>query len=170
PRPRELFHILSEGLQRENLTAVMALEIPAHEEARLTAAMPEEFLADTIVLLRQEPQQRATLRSIEIVKSRGHDYQMGRHTFRIVNGRGLEVYRRVQAPRGPEREAAAAYDMTRRLTTGIPGLDVLLGGGMWPGATILVVGVSGVGKSVMSLQYLAEGARRGEGARMVTLD
>jgi len=168
--PRELFHILSEGLQRENLTAVLALEIPAHEETRLAAAIPEEFLADTIILLRQESHQRATVRSIEIVKSRGHDFQMGRHTFRIVNGHGLEVYRRVQAPRGPEREGAAAYDISRRLTSGVPGLDELLGGGMWPGATILVVGVSGAGKSVMSLQYIAEGVRQGQRGLMVTLD
>ena len=32
---------------------------------------------------------RATVRSIEIVKSRGHDFQMGRHSFRIVDGHGI---------------------------------------------------------------------------------
>jgi circadian clock protein KaiC len=125
--------------------------------------MPEEFVSDTIMVLRLEQIRRAAVRSLEILKSRGHDYQMGRHTFRIVDGQGVEVYRRVQAPRGFEREAAAAYDTSRRITTGIPGLDPLLGGGMWPGATTLVVGVSGVGKSVMALQYLAEGARQGSG-------
>jgi circadian clock protein KaiC len=149
---------------------MMALEIPAHEETRLTTAMPEEFVSDTIMVLRLEPVQRAAVRSLEVLKSRGHDYQMGRHTFRIVDGQGVEVYRRVQAPRGLEREDAAAYDTSRRIATGIPGLDPLLGGGMWPGATTLVVGVSGVGKSVMALQYLAEGARRGERGLMVTLD
>jgi KaiC/GvpD/RAD55 family RecA-like ATPase len=40
------------------------------------------------------------------------------------------VFRRVQAPRGGEREQAAAYDVSRRLTTGISGLDPLLGGGI----------------------------------------
>src|SRR5262249_56278201 len=85
-------------------------------------------------------------------------------------GWGIRVYRRGKAPRRVEREEAAAYDVSRRITTGISGLDPLLGGGMWPGATVLVVGISGVGKSVMGLQYLAEGARRGERALMVTLD
>jgi circadian clock protein KaiC len=34
----------------------------------------------------------------------------------------------------------------------------------------VLVGVSGVGKSVMGLQYLAEGARRGERGLMLSLD
>ena len=64
---------------------------------------------------------RATVRSIEIVKSRGHDFQMGRHSFRIVDGHGIEVYRRVQAPRRPSRDEAAAFDPTTRVSTGVPG-------------------------------------------------
>src|SRR5262245_43439813 len=170
PSRRETFHVLAEALQREGLTAVMAVEVPAHEEARLTAARHEEFVADSIILLRLETLHRATTRSLEVVKSRGHEFQMGRHTLRIQNGRGLQVYRRVQAPRGREREEAAAYDVSRRIASGISGLDPLLGGGIWPGATLLVVGISGVGKSVMGLQYIAQGARHGERCLMVTLD
>jgi circadian clock protein KaiC len=170
PSSRDTFHVLAEALQREGFTAVMAVEVPAHEEARLAAARDEEFVADSILVLRLETYHRAATRSLEILKSRGHGFQMGRHTFRIEDGRGIRVYRRVQAPRGAEREEAAAYDVSRRIATGTPGLDPLLGGGMWPGATILVCGISGVGKSVMGLQYLAEGARTGERSLMVTLD
>jgi circadian clock protein KaiC len=115
--PRDSFHILAEGLQRENLTAMVAVEVPAHEEARLTAAIPEEFVADTIVLLRMERMDRAAVRSLELVKSRGHGYQMGAHTFRITSGQGIEVFRRVQAPRETEREAARSA-ARRRLLAG----------------------------------------------------
>ena len=51
-------------------------------------ALPEESIADTVIRLRMEEVARATVRSIEIVKSRGHDFQMGRHSFRIVDGHG----------------------------------------------------------------------------------
>ncbi|TMA93325.1 MAG: hypothetical protein E6J70_18015, partial [Deltaproteobacteria bacterium] len=95
---------------------------------------------------------------------------MGRHSFRIVDGHGLEVYRRVQAPRDPTREFAAAFDPATRVSSGIPSLDEMLSGGYFVGSTTLVVGVSGVGKSVMSLQYVAEGARLGERSLMLTLD
>jgi circadian clock protein KaiC len=113
---------------------------------------------------------RATVRSIEIVKSRGHDFQMGRHTFRILDGHGIQVYRRVQAPRKASRDRAAAFDPTTRVSTGVEGLDEIVNGGYFLGSTTVVAGISGVGKSVMALQYIAEGARRGEKSLMLTLD
>jgi circadian clock protein KaiC len=166
--PRQAFHVLAEGLHREGLTAMLALESRFDEAA--AARPPEEFVADTILRVSVEPVQRAVLRSLEIVKSRGHEYALGRHSFRIVNGLGLEVYRRVQAPRGLQRETGAAFDPTSRVATGIPGLDELVNGGYYVASTTLVVGISGAGKSVMALQFIAEGARRGERGLMITLD
>ena len=166
---RDVFHVLVEGLQRENLTAVLAVEATAFSEHRETA-LPEESIADTVIRLRMEDVARATVRSLEIVKSRGHDFQMGRHTFRIVDGHGLQVYRRVQAPRRGSRDQAAAFDPTTRVTTGTPGLDPLVNGGYLLASTTVVSGISGVGKSVMGLQYMIEGARRGERSIMFSLD
>ena len=166
--PREAFHLLAEGLHRENLTGMLALESMLADPA--AARAPEEFVADTILKLSIEPVQRAVLRSVEVAKSRGHEYALGRHSFRIVNGQGLEVYRRVQAPRSVQREEGAAFDATSRVATGIPGLDELVNGGYFVASTTLVVGISGAGKSVMALQFIAEGARRGERSLMITLD
>jgi circadian clock protein KaiC len=168
--PREAFHVLVEGLQREQLTAVLAVEASALNGGSAAPALPEESIADTVIRLRMEDSSRATVRSIEVVKSRGHSYQMGRHSFRIVDGHGLQVYRRVQAPRPDDRERAAAFDPTTRLTTGIPGLDAIVNGGYFLGSTTVVAGISGVGKSVMACQFIAEGARRGERSLMLSLD
>ena len=165
---RDAFHLLAAGLHRENLTAMLALEATLTDTAN--ARVPEEFVADTVIRVSIEPVQRAVMRSLEVVKSRGHEFALGRHTFRIVNGQGLEVYRRVQAPRGQQREAGAAFDPTTRISTGVPGLDELVNGGYFVASTTLVVGISGAGKSVMALQYIAEGARRGERSLMITLD
>ena len=165
---RDTFHVLAEGLQRENLTAVLAVEATAFSEQG-QPALPEESIADTVIRLRMEDLTRATVRSIEIVKSRGHDYQMGQHTARIIDGRGMEVYRRVQAPRG-SRDVAAAFDPTTRITTGVPGLDALVNGGYLLGSTTVIAGISGVGKSVMGLHFLAEGARLGQRSLMFSLD
>ncbi len=165
---RDTFLILVQGLQRENLTAVMSLEAVAMPG---DGASPlEESVADTVIRLRIDENLRASSRSIEIVKSRGHEFQMGRHSFRIVNGHGIEVYRRVQAPRVANRGRAAAFDPTTRVTTGVPGLDELVNGGYFLGSTTVVAGISGVGKSVMALHYMAEGARLGERSLMLSLD
>ena len=166
--PREAFQVLVEGLQRENLTAMLALEAAVLGDG-LSSSLPEE-IADTVIRLRTEDLQRAAVRSIEIVKSRGHEYQMGRHSLCIVDGKGIEVYRRVQAPRKDGRERAAAYDTSKRASTGVPGLDEIVNGGYFHGSTTVVAGISGVGKSVMACQFIAEGARRGERSLMLTLD
>ncbi len=165
--PREAFHVFVEGLQREDLTPMLALEAAALRDG---SALPEESIADTVIRLSLEDIARASVRSIEIAKSRGHYYQMGRHSFRIVDGQGIEAYRRVQAPRVAARDRAAAYDTTKRATTGVPGLDEIVNGGYFLGSTTVVAGISGVGKSVMALQYIAEGARRGERSLMLSLD
>src|SRR5216110_1018263 len=80
------FHLLAEGLQRERLTAVLGVEVAATDGGRVAAALPEEFIADTVIQLRLEPMERAVQRSVEIIKSRGQDYRMGRHSFSIVDG------------------------------------------------------------------------------------
>jgi circadian clock protein KaiC len=169
PESRSAFHVLTEGLQRENLTALLAVEASALN-GNSSVSLPEESIADTVIRLKMEDSQRATIRSIEIVKSRGQDFQMGRHTFRIQDGHGLQVYRRVQAPRKASRDRAAAFDLNTRAPTGTPGLDELVNGGYFLGSTTVVAGISGVGKSVMGLQYIAEGARRGERSLMLSLD
>ncbi|HEX7381505.1 MAG TPA: ATPase domain-containing protein, partial [Nevskiaceae bacterium] len=166
---RSAFHIFTEGLHRENLTAALAVEASAYSPDQ-AATLPEESIADTVIRLRMEESQRSISRSLEVVKSRGQDYQMGRHTFRITDGKGIQVYRRVQAPRPPSRDRAAAYDTTTRISTGVPGLDELTNGGFFIGSTTVVAGISGVGKSVMGCQYLAEGARHGERGLMLSLD
>lgn len=45
----------------------------------------------------------------------------------------------------------------KRQTTGIPGLDAALGGGLLPGTLTVVVGATGVGKTQLGLHWLHQG-------------
>src|ERR1700761_1982670 len=56
-----------------------------------------------------------------------------------------------------------------RLSTGIAGLDDVLCGGLDAQHLYLVEGEPGTGKTTLALQYLLEGARRGERGLYVTL-
>ena len=45
--------------------------------------------------------------------------------------------------------------------TGIAGLDEVLYGGLVPQSSYLLVGEAGTGKTILSLQWLLDGERRG---------
>ncbi|MCI4346329.1 MAG: hypothetical protein L3K07_06205 [Thermoplasmata archaeon] len=57
-----------------------------------------------------------------------------------------------------------------RVSTGVPALDTMLSGGLVPRRPYLVVGPSGTGKTTLALEFLCEGARRGEEGLIVTLE
>src|SRR5438128_4373812 len=59
---RELLQQFIEGLQRENLTAMLSHEVLAHQEES-AASEVEEFLADTVIVLKCEHPHRGILRS-----------------------------------------------------------------------------------------------------------
>ena len=56
-----------------------------------------------------------------------------------------------------------------RLSTGIDGLDNILHGGLAKGFLYLVEGSPGAGKTTLALQFLIEGARRGEPGLYISL-
>lgn len=56
-----------------------------------------------------------------------------------------------------------------RLSTGIAGLDTILGGGLTPQRVYLVEGTPGTGKTTVGLQFLLEGIRLGERGLYITL-
>jgi len=81
----------------------------------------------------------------------------GLHTFRISEA-GLQVYPRMSI-------VVDKMERTRplqRSSTGVEGLDALVGGGLPTGDAVLVSGPSGAGKSVLSAQFIAAGAQSGE--------
>jgi DNA repair protein RadA/Sms len=57
--------------------------------------------------------------------------------------------------------AEAAAETTQWVTTGVEGMDRVLGGGLVPGSLVLVAGEPGVGKSTLMLQVAATLARQG---------
>ena len=56
-----------------------------------------------------------------------------------------------------------------RISTGVPGLDDILCGGLTPSRLYLLEGTPGTGKTTLALQFLRAGAARGEPTLYVTL-
>jgi CheY-like chemotaxis protein len=53
-------------------------------------------------------------------------------------------------------------DVQNRMPTGVPGLDEIMRGGLPRNYVYLIQGDPGSGKTTMSMQFLLDGARRGE--------
>ncbi|MGP3698472.1 ATPase domain-containing protein [Rhodobacter sp. NSM] len=105
----------------------------------------------------------AERRRLRIVKMRGMKYRGGFHDFTIEKG-GLEVYPRlVAADHG--RDFASEV-----VSTGLPGLDALLGSGLTPGTNALLIGPAGVGKTTTAVQCLLAALGRGQSAAYFLFD
>jgi circadian clock protein KaiC len=165
---RDVLRQLIEGLNREQLTTLLSHEIGEYPESQLTSEAAE-YLVDTVIRVKRTLHNRRVNRSIEIVKSRGQDYDPGEHTLSIQDGKGLAVYRRVQAPLPFSMDQPTS--MARRSAIGVEALDALLGGGIFDGSTTMVVGLSGVGKTVLGTQILREGAlKQNRRGLLISLD
>ncbi len=61
-------------------------------------------------------------------------------------------------------------DGTTRVSTGIAGLDEMLGGGLPAGHVVLVTGLAGTGKTCFGLQFLFAGLAQGEKGLFLSLE
>jgi circadian clock protein KaiC len=126
------------------------------------AAGVEFSLADTIIHLAYEPREPIDRRWLRVVKMRGSHHLEGKHTFRI-SPTGFEVFPRIET-----LDPGAPKQVSGRIPSGISGLDVLMGGGIGAGEATVILGPSGVGKTIAGLRFVAEGLAQGERCLYVT--
>lgn len=155
---RRMVHDLAGLLTAYDTTAFLVGE---YGEGQLEA-YPEFVVADSIVELTRLKLGMRDERHLRVLKLRGSSYHEGLHAFRIT-GAGLDLYPRLVSPRVPECYEPAV----ERVSTGVPRLDEMLGGGLWRGSTTLVGGPVGSGKTTLGLQYVLDGVQRGEPALYV---
>ena len=117
---------------------------------------PVFTVADGIVWLSQVADRNSVVRKLQVMKVRGQAFMPGLHTFRIGDA-GLDVF-----PRIPEQQANRRPPAPRRLPTGVPGLDEMMGGGIPAGDVVMLAGAAGTGKTTFATQFVAAGAHAGE--------
>ena len=118
---------------------------------------PVFTVADGLFNLVQNVERNSVVRKMQILKLRGQNSVPGLHTIRIT-GDGLQAFSRTLGLVTQKGKPARP----KRLSTGVPTLDEMLGGGILEGDSVLIAGPSGTGKSALATQFLAAGARHGE--------
>jgi circadian clock protein KaiC len=119
---------------------------------------PVFTVADGLIWLKQSIERNSIVRKMQIMKLRGQESVPGLHTFRITEN-GLQTFPRTF---GLTNITPGIVKGGRRLSMGIPKLDVLMGGGIPEGDSMLLAGPSGGGKTVIGIQYITEGLKLGE--------
>ncbi len=111
---------------------------------------PERTMVDGILRLAEESVGQRTVRTLRVLKLRGSNFLAGEH-FYTISDQGIRILPRLEATTVPAVEERPK----RRLTTGIPDLDAMIGGGVVPRSTSLLLGPSGVGKTTCGLHFLS---------------
>jgi circadian clock protein KaiC len=126
---------------------------------------PVFTMADGLLLMSQQISRNSMVRQVQVQKMRGNAPQPGLHTIRISH-EGVRAFPRMLKPI-EELPSAITPEL---ISTGIEGLDDMLGGGTLRGNAILIAGPVGSGKSTTGIQFLAEGARQGEPGVLVIFE
>jgi len=127
----------------------------------------EFAIADGILRFGTQRDELTALRVVEVLKLRGADVVTGRHFFDIGSA-GLSFVPRVRGPAPAEGAGIASF--AERATTGVAGLDEMFGGGLPRASATVLQGATGTGKTLLALQFIVEGARRGEPGVYFTLE
>jgi circadian clock protein KaiC len=102
-------------------------------------------------------------RHLRVVKMRGQKFQGGLHDFAIDTGR-VSVFPRLVAS---EHRALVEHE---RVSSGVPRLDEILGGGLTRGTCTLLLGPSGIGKTTSVVKCMHTALKRGERATYYLFD
>ncbi|MBB3858770.1 circadian clock protein KaiC [Novosphingobium hassiacum] len=121
-------------------------------------------VAHAVIRLEElSPTYGAERRRLRVLKYRGRRYRGGYHDFVIDTG-GIRVF-----PRLVSAEHRKSFSRERIPIDNVE-LNGLLGGGFERGASTLILGPSGTGKSLLALNFVKAAVHRGERAAMFVFD
>jgi circadian clock protein KaiC len=126
---------------------------------------PVFTVADGLFWLSQVAERNSVVRKLQIIKLRGQASVPGLHTIRIGDF-GLQAFSRTLGLGSKSTRTQG----TSRLSTGIEGLDELLGGGILEGDSVLIAGPSGTGKSAIATHFITAGVRKKEPGILVIFE
>ena len=146
-------------LEDRDVTVILTGE---RGDSSLTRHGIEEYVTDCVIVLDHRVSAEISTRRLRVVKYRGSAHGTNEYPF-LISARGFTVL--------PITSIALDYGATEeRISTGIPRLDHMLGGGIFRGSTLMVSGAAGTGKTSLGAHVANAACERGEQALMVLLE
>lgn len=157
---REIFRMMH-VLRELGVTSLLTAERLA-EYGAISRFGVEEFVSDSVIILRNVLRAEKVRRTIQIVKMRGDAHFSGEYPFTISRG-GISILplsaRELKQP-----------SSSQRISTGNLTLDDMVGGGLFRDSLALVSGPTGSGKTLIASTFAADACRRGERVLMLAYE
>lgn len=142
---RELFKIAMR-LRNLKVTSIITAE-RTEEYGKISRYGVEEFLTDNVIILRNVLNKEKRRRTIEILKFRGSDHVKGENPFTITPEKAIVIIP-LSAMELKQRSSNV------RVSSGVPKLDEMCGGGFYRDSIILVSGATGAGKTLLVANFI----------------
>ena len=139
-------------LKDKGLTTIITGE---QGEKTFTRHGLEEYVSDCVIFLDHRISEQVSTRRIRVVKYRGSAHDTNEFPF-LIDEKGITVM--------PITSLGLKHTVTnKRVSTGIPRLDAMLGGkGYYRGSSVLISGSAGTGKTSLVSHFADAACRRGE--------
>ncbi len=152
-RVRSELHALGDWLSDRSTTSVLTLSTATGADP----AMYERFfhsMADCALVFDQRVEDHVTTRRMRVIKYRGSGFGRNEYPY-VVTAEGVKVLpiTTVELKHQP---------LGGKMTSGIPRLDALLGGGYARGSCTLLAGLQGTGKTLLASTFTQAACARGE--------
>jgi len=139
-------------LKDKGVTAIVTGE---RGQGTMTRYGLEEYVSDCVILLDHRVTDQVSTRRLRVVKYRGSAHGTNEFPF-LIDETGISVLPITSA--GLDHPASS-----ERVSTGIKGLDRMLGGkGFIRGTTVLISGTAGTGKTSIATHFASAACDRGE--------
>ena len=146
-------------LEDRGMTAIVTAE---QGDRSLTRHGIEEYVSDCVILLDQRVVDEITTRRLRVLKYRGSAHGTNEYPF-FISAHGFVVL--------PVTSISLDYEASeQRISLGVPGLDQMLGGGVFQGSTLLLSGMAGTGKTSLAAHLLDSACRRGDRALWILFE
>jgi len=139
-------------LKEKGVTAIITGE---RGENSLTRQGLEEYVSDCVILLDHRINNQISTRLLRVVKYRGSMHGTNEYPF-LIDEEGISVL--------PVTSLTLDMEVSKeRITSGIPNLDLMLGGeGFFKGSSVLVSGTAGTGKTSIAASFVHANCKAGK--------
>ena len=149
--------------QQNNVTTILTGKPPAPHLIGTEYVEAAKYTLPVVIQLTADLHRHHLIRRLRILKYRGSAHTTDDMPV-VLNDDGFQLPYAIESP---TQHAPASRN---RVSTGVPPLDKILGGGVYEGSTTLISGSPGTAKTTLALHFVAAAAQRGDQALVVSYD